>query len=82
DDADFTEAVPKGVLSGMRNVGQSCSAPTRMLVPVSRLAEVEAIARQTAEAIVVGAPLDPATTMGPVANRAQYDRVQTMIQVG
>lgn len=82
DDANFTDAVPKGVLAGMRNVGQSCSAPTRMLVPASRLAEVEAIARETAEAIVVGAPLDPATTMGPVANRAQYDRVQTMIRAG
>ncbi len=82
DDADFAEAVPKGVLAAMRNVGQSCSAPTRMIVPAARLAEVEEIARRTAEAIVVGPPLDPATTMGPIANRAQYARVQAMIRTG
>jgi aldehyde dehydrogenase (NAD+) len=82
DDADFAEAVPKGVLAGMRNVGQSCSAPTRMLVPAARLAEVEDLARQTAQSFVVGDPSDPATTMGPIANRAQYERVQTMIRVG
>lgn len=78
DDADFTEAVAKGVLAGMRNVGQSCSAPTRMLVPGHRLGEVEGLASATARAIRVGAPLDPLTDMGPIANRAQ--RVQIMIQ--
>ncbi|PDT54049.1 aldehyde dehydrogenase family protein [Sinorhizobium sp. NG07B] len=82
DDADFAEAVPKGVLAGMRNVGQSCSAPTRMLVPAHRLAEVEHLASKTADAIRVGDPRDPATTMGPIANRAQYERVQTMIRAG
>ncbi|PDT39494.1 MULTISPECIES: aldehyde dehydrogenase family protein [Sinorhizobium] len=82
DDADFAEAVPKGVLAGMRNVGQSCSAPTRMLVPAHRLAEVEDLASKTAHAIRVGDPRDPATTMGPIANRAQYERVQTMIRAG
>ncbi|AJC83145.1 aldehyde dehydrogenase protein (plasmid) [Rhizobium etli bv. phaseoli str. IE4803] len=82
DDADFSEAVAKGVLAGMRNVGQSCSAPTRMLVPAHRLEEVEELASATARAIRVGAPLDPATDMGPIANRAQFDRVQLMIQAG
>ncbi|MQW88728.1 aldehyde dehydrogenase family protein [Sinorhizobium saheli] len=82
DDADFAEAVPKGVLAGMRNVGQSCSAPTRMLVPVHRLAEVEALAGKTADAIRVGDPRDPETAMGPIANRAQYERVQAMIRAG
>ncbi|MGO8092885.1 aldehyde dehydrogenase family protein [Rhizobium leguminosarum] len=82
DDADFSEAVAKGVLAGMRNVGQSCSAPTRMLVPAHRLAEVEELASTTARAISVGAPLDPATNMGPIANRAQFERVQIMIQAG
>ncbi|MCA1443558.1 aldehyde dehydrogenase family protein [Ensifer sp. IC4062] len=82
DDADFAEAVPKGVLAGMRNVGQSCSAPTRMLVPAHRLAEAEDVASKTAHAIRVGDPRDPATTMGPIANRAQYERVQAMIRVG
>ncbi|MBY4611607.1 aldehyde dehydrogenase family protein [Rhizobium sp. 9T] len=82
DDADFREAVAKGVLAGMRNVGQSCSAPTRMLVPADRLEEVEELASATASAIRVGAPLDPATDMGPIANRAQFERVQVMIQAG
>ncbi|WP_105439345.1 aldehyde dehydrogenase family protein [Neorhizobium sp. T25_13] len=82
DDANFSEAVSKGVLAGMRNVGQSCSAPTRMLVPAHRLAEVEELASETARTIIVGAPLDPATGMGPIANRAQFERVQAMIQAG
>ncbi|WP_037402022.1 aldehyde dehydrogenase family protein [Sinorhizobium fredii] len=82
DDADFAEAVPKGVLAGMRNVGQSCSAPTRMLVPAHRLAEVEALAGKTARAIRVGDPRDSETAMGPIANRAQYERVQAMIRAG
>lgn len=82
DDADFEQGVPKGVLAGMRNVGQSCSAPTRMLVPAARLAEVEALAAQAAGGIKVGDPRDEGTTMGPVANHAQFKRVQEMIQAG
>ncbi|MES1955037.1 aldehyde dehydrogenase family protein [Salinisphaera hydrothermalis] len=82
DDADFTHGVAKGVLSGFRNCGQSCSAPTRMIVPRNRLAEVEALAVETAEAIVVGDPRDEATGLGPIANGAQYDRVQELIQSG
>ncbi|WP_018098089.1 aldehyde dehydrogenase family protein [Sinorhizobium meliloti] len=82
DDAEFVEAVPKGVLAGMRNVGQSCSAPTRMLVPAHRLAEVEDLASKTARSIRVGPPLDPKTEMGPIANGAQYQRVQAMIRAG
>ncbi len=82
DDANFEEAVSKGVLAGMRNAGQSCSAPTRMLVPAHRLAEVEDLAAKTARGLIVGDPLDPRTSMGPIANRAQFERVQTMIQAG
>jgi aldehyde dehydrogenase (NAD+) len=82
DDADFATAVAKGVQGGMRNVGQSCSAPTRMLVPAARLAEVEALAAKTAEEFVVGDPRDDATTMGPIANAAQFGRVQAMIEAG
>lgn len=69
-------------MAAFRNVGQSCSAPTRMIVPRSRLAEVGAIARKTVEAIVVGEPAEETTTLGPIANRAQFQRVQTMIAVG
>jgi aldehyde dehydrogenase (NAD+) len=82
DDADFEQGVAKGVLAGMRNAGQSCSAPTRMLVPTSRLAEVEALAAKAAAGIKVGDPRDEQTTMGPIANSAQFARVQAMIAAG
>lgn len=81
-DADFAQAVPRGVMAGMRNVGQSCSAPTRMLVPADRLAEVEALAAAAADEWCVGSPMDEATTMGPIANAAQHARVQDMIAAG
>jgi aldehyde dehydrogenase (NAD+) len=82
DDADFASGVAKGVLAGMRNVGQSCSAPTRMLVPAARLAEVEVLAAAAAAQIEVGDPRSEKTSMGPVANEAQYRRVQQMIAAG
>ncbi|WP_434568489.1 aldehyde dehydrogenase family protein [Pseudomonas sp. Z3-8] len=81
-DADFTKAVPAGVLAALRNVGQSCSAPTRMIVPKDRLAEVEALAAATANAIIVGDPQSPETVLGPIANQAQFNRVQAMIENG
>jgi aldehyde dehydrogenase (NAD+) len=81
-DADFAKAVPLGVLSAFRNVGQSCSAPTRMIVPRARLAEVEALAANTANALIVGDPQSPDTQLGPIANEAQFSRVQAMIQAG
>ncbi|MGJ4993244.1 aldehyde dehydrogenase family protein [Bradyrhizobium sp. HKCCYLS3077] len=81
-DADLARCIPLGVAAAMRNLGQSCSAPTRMLVPRRRLAEVEALAGQAAASFVVGDPLDEATTHGPIANRAQYARIQSMIEAG
>jgi len=81
-DAEFARVVPLGVMAAFRNVGQSCSAPTRMLVPEDRLAEVERIAAATAESIVVGDPASEQTMLGPVANRAQFNRVQAMINEG
>ena len=81
-DADFERVVPLGVMAAFRNVGQSCSAPTRMIVPRTKLAEVEALARRTVESIVVGDPADEATTLGPIANRPQFQRVNTMIAIG
>ena len=82
DDADFPAAVGRGVLAAFRNVGQSCSAPTRMLVPADRLAEVEELAAAAALALRVGDPRLPDTDLGPIANRAQYGRVQALIQSG
>ena len=81
-DADFARAIPAAVSAGMRNVGQSCSAPTRIIVPREHLAEVEHLAREAACALIVGDPRSPQTTHGPVANRAQFNRVQEMIGVG
>jgi aldehyde dehydrogenase (NAD+) len=81
-DADFASAVPKGVLGAMRNCGQSCAAPTRLVVPASRLTEVEALAAEAANGIVVGDPLDEASVLGPLANAAQFAKVQELIQSG
>jgi len=81
-DADLARAVPMGVAAAFRNLGQSCSAPTRMIVPRERLAEVEALASAAAAEIVVGDPRAERTTHGPLANRAQFERVQAMIEVG
>ena len=81
-DADLERAVPPGVASAFRNLGQSCSAPTRMIVPRALLPEVEAIAAKAASEVVVGDPLSPETTHGAIANRAQFDRIQMMIETG
>jgi aldehyde dehydrogenase (NAD+) len=66
----------------MRNVGQSCSAPTRMVVPRERLAEVERLAVEAVSRLVVADPRSESATHGPVANRAQFVRVQEMVEAG
>jgi aldehyde dehydrogenase (NAD+) len=81
-DAGLAKAVPLGVMAAFRNVGQSCSAPTRMVVPRAHLAEVERLAAETAQAIVVGDPREEETVLGPLANHAQFERVQEMIGAG
>jgi aldehyde dehydrogenase (NAD+) len=82
DDADFDSAVTKGVNSCFSNSGQSCNAPTRMLVPASRHAEAVEIARRAAAAHRVG-PADAAgVTMGPVVSEVQFERVQRLIAAG
>jgi aldehyde dehydrogenase (NAD+) len=82
DDADFARAVPASVMHVFQNSGQSCNAPTRMLVPANRLAEVEALASKTAERVVVGDPASPGTTIGPVVSKTQFDRVEGYIAKG
>lgn len=81
-DADLARAVPLGVAAAFRNLGQSCSAPTRMLVSRSAMEEVEVLAAAAAPEFVVGDPLAESTTHGPIANRPQFERVQAMIGVG
>src|SRR5208282_6186614 len=82
DDADFEKTVRHGAQECFRNTGQSCNAPTRMLVPRSRMAEVVATARQTAEATKVGDPSAESTGIGPVANKSQFEKVQQLIKKG
>jgi aldehyde dehydrogenase (NAD+) len=81
-DADLDRAVRQGVNVCMRNSGQSCNAPTRMLVPRDRLAEVEELAAQAAANLVVGPSGAEGTNLGPVANQRQFERVQAMIAAG
>lgn len=78
-DADFARLVPQAVAGCMMNAGQVCAAPTRLLVPQDRFAEVAALAVAAAEAIVLGDPADPATTMGPLANAMQFATARRMI---
>jgi len=82
DDADFERAVKQSVLHVFQNSGQSCNAPTRMLVPAAKMATVEAIARRVAEGVVVGDPSSEKTTVGPVVSKLQFDRVEGFIAKG
>lgn len=81
-DADLEKAVTEGTLAVMNNTGQSCDAPTRMLVPAECMAQAMAIARAAAETVVVGDPADEATTMGPLVSALQFDKVQRLIETG
>ncbi len=82
DDADLAAAVARDTFLLCMNSGQSCNAPSRMLVPRARVDEAAAIARATAEQIKVGAPGDAATQIGPVASRAQFEKIQGLIKQG
>ncbi len=82
DQAGFAKAVADGVGKAFLNSGQTCSALTRMLVPRDRLAEAEAVAGATCEAMVVGDPFADGVHLGPLASAAQRDRVQGYIQRG
>ena len=80
DDADFNKAVAQGVQSCFMNSGQSCNAPTRMLVPAARHDEVVEIAKAAAEQVKVGDPNGEDTTIGPVVSEMQFEKIQTLIE--
>jgi aldehyde dehydrogenase (NAD+) len=80
--ADLAAAVSAGVSAIMSNTGQSCDAPTRMFVQRDQQAEALAVAKEVAEAIVIGDPRDEATGMGPLISKAQFEKVQRLIQAG
>jgi len=82
DDTDIASAVATGVAYCMGNSGQSCNAPTRMLVPMAQMNTAIAAARAAAEAISVGDPAQAGNHIGPVVNRSQFEKIQGLIQQG
>ena len=82
DDDSFTKSITNGVTHVMSNTGQSCNAPTRMLVPLSRHDEALDIARNSVENIKVGKPDDINTDLGPLVSITQYNKVQNLIEKG
>jgi len=82
DGADLEQAVAEGAARCFDNSGQSCNAPTRMLVPADRHDEAAAIAARVADATVVGDPADPRTAIGPVVSALQFAKIQALIEAG
>jgi len=82
DDANFEGSIRAGVDSCMSNTGQSCNAPTRMLVPASRKDDAYSIAKDAAEKVIAGDPKKEETTIGPLVSDVQYKKVQNLIQKG
>ena len=80
-DADLKAAVTGGVRAAMLNSGQSCNAPTRMLVPREKMAEAAAIAAAAAAKATVGQPAGD-VQLGPVVSRVQFDKIQGLIAKG
>ncbi|MFI4974664.1 MAG: aldehyde dehydrogenase family protein [Caulobacterales bacterium] len=81
EDAELKSAVGGGVRHVMQNSGQSCNAPTRMLVPAQKMNEVIAIAKEAAESTTVGDPNGNAQ-IGPVVNKTQWEKIQRLIKAG
>jgi aldehyde dehydrogenase (NAD+) len=82
EDADLEKAVTSGVMHMYNNTGQSCNAPSRMLVPKAKLEQAEEIARKVTESVVVGDPAAEGTTMGPVVSEVQFNKIQGLIEAG
>jgi len=82
DDADLEAAVSRGVQSCFMNSGQSCNAPTRMLVSRGRHDAALEIAKATAEGMRVGDPFTDGTMLGPVVSEPQFHKIQRLIQAG
>ena len=81
-EADFAKAVPQGVANLFSNSGQSCNAPSRMLVPRARHEEVVELARAAAANFVVGDPRSENSNLGPVVSKIQFDKIQGLIEAG
>ena len=81
-DDGLEKAVTRGVLHCFNNTGQSCNSPTRMLVEASAYEAAVAIAAQVANSVTLGDPAEKGRHLGPVVSKAQYDKIQRLIQVG
>ena len=81
-DADLEKAVTGGARHCFNNVGQSCNAPTRMLVPADRMGEAARIAAAVADGLKVGDPNETGTDLGPVVNKTQWEKIQKLIETG
>ena len=82
DDADLEAVITRDMRGMCTNSGQSCNAPSRMLVPAGRMDEAAAIAAVAARAIVVADPQEATTTIGPVVSATQFSRIQQLIEKG
>ena len=82
DDADLDIAIPLALSAAFMNNGQACVAGTRLLVPRTHAEDIINRVKSLVGAMVVGNPQDPATALGPLVNRAQFDRVQAFIRRG
>jgi aldehyde dehydrogenase (NAD+) len=82
DDADFAEVIARDMAGMCTNSGQSCNAPTRMLVPNSRMDEAAAIAAEAAKNVNVGDPKESTSNIGPVVSETQFGRIQQLIDKG
>lgn len=82
DDADLGKSVKDGAQACFLNTGQSCNAPTRMLVPRAKMTEALDIAKKIAESAKVGDPRKEETSMGPLASEVQFEKVQRLIAQG
>ena len=82
DDADLRAAVTAGVHACYTNAGQNCQSPTRMLIPRAQREAAFAAAREAADTIRLGEPLDPTSTMGPLVSQSQFEKVQALIRSG
>ena len=82
DDADLQKAVTGGAAHCFNNSGQSCNAPTRMLVPLAKMSEAAAIAKAVAEKTKAGMPRAEGTNIGPVVNKTQWEKIQGLIKKG
>eukprot|EP01061_Rhynchopus_euleeides_P012417 TRINITY_DN22061_c0_g1_i2.p1 TRINITY_DN22061_c0_g1~~TRINITY_DN22061_c0_g1_i2.p1 ORF type:complete len:464 (+),score=204.03 TRINITY_DN22061_c0_g1_i2:50-1393(+) len=81
EDADIDKAVDAAILANFCNTGQCCSNGSRVFVHADIIDEFEAALKKKIESdIVVGSPLDPATTMGPVIHRQHFDKVMAFIE--